>query len=120
MSIKARRRAFLNKTIKYYNITNRGVGKNGCSYEAGCAIGRFLPKELCDKLDHASKVNGSVSIKRVPKELWNEIPFNIRELGREFLGNVQNLHDIDYYWNNTGLTESGLDCVKVIKAKYGL
>ncbi len=36
---------------------------------------------------------------------------------RDFWGDLQELHDKNYYWNN-GLTQVGKECVDYIKSKY--
>lgn len=83
MSIKARRRAFLNKTVKYYNSENRGIDKEGmCSYEDGCAIGRFLPEKVCITLDNLNMFLVDIVLHSNYKLL---IPKELRYLGSEFL-----------------------------------
>lgn len=83
MSLKARRRAFLNKTVKYYNSTNRGVDDcDVCSYEAGCAIGKFLPEDVSKTLDGLNLSLVDIILHSNYKLL---IPKELRYLGSEFL-----------------------------------
>lgn len=106
MSLKARQRAFLNKTIKYYNSTNRGINPRTkhCTYRNRCAIGRFLKEDDCIKLDELSWGIGDIL---ADKELAKLIPTKIKNLGRKFLSQIQILHDAPSNWNETGLTDIG-------------
>lgn len=106
MSLKARQRAFLNKTVKYYNSTNRGINPRTkyCTYRNGCAIGRFLKEDDCIKLDELRWGIGDIL---ADEELAKLIPTKIKNLGRKFLSQIQILHDVSSNWNETGLTNIG-------------
>ena len=104
---------FLNDTVNHFNINNRGANKftNRCSYKDGCAIGRHLTPELCDKFDK----NGSALF-----ALFDQLPKNLQELGKDFLREIQILHDNEYNWNQTGLSKIGKEKVEYIKRVYNL
>lgn len=119
MSIKARRRAFLNKTIKYYNSTNRGIDTrtNHCTYRNGCAIGRFLKEDHCIELD---RLRWGISEVLADKDYNKMIPVKIKNLGSKFLREIQILHDTNQNWNETGLTEYGEINVEEIMDNFKL
>lgn len=119
MSLKARQRAFLNKTVKYYNSTNRGIDPRTkyCTYRNGCAIGRFLKEDDCIKLD---VLRWSISDILYDKELNKMIPVKIKNLGSRFLRDIQVLHDVKQNWNEQGLTEYGEESVNQIMNSFEL
>ena len=111
-TLKERQLEFLEDTVNHFNSRNRGLNEHGgYSYSAGCAIGRYLDKALCKKLDSIghNPVTGS--------NVFNQLPENMRELGKDFLGKIQFLHDIEEYWGENGLTIKGIKRVEVIKNK---
>lgn len=119
---------FLQDTVKYYSEnTNRRCVNNvivGCYYSPenagkigisdGCAIGRHLKDSLKEKLDDTeeSEVNTTV--------IFNKLPKKLKELGKDFLTDIQNLHDLQKYWNSEGLSKVGEEYYKDIKEKYEL
>ena len=107
--------AFLEDTIKHYNSTNRGVVIYcGCSYTAGCAIGRHLSKELCEKLDDCESNGVSNTL------VFNQLPADLQALGQEFLTLIQKLHDSSEYWDEKGLSSKGLEKANNIKDYFKL
>jgi hypothetical protein len=109
--------AFLEDTIKHFNSTNRGVNTGDrytCSYYAGCAIGRHLPKELCLRLDDFE--NSGIN----HRGIFDLLPQELQALGMSFLSRVQNLHDDEDNWDEKGLTTQGLEKANVIKKYFGL
>lgn len=119
---------FLEDTVKYYSedVNRRCISSNGCFYDPiqagkegvsdGCAIGRHLKPNLKVDLDNASE-NIVSEIK-----VFNQLPLKLKKLGREFLREVQKLHDssMKSYWDEEGLTDSGKNKVKEIKKEFKL
>lgn len=107
---------FLNDTINHFNLNNRGVNPTTerYSYEHGCAIGRHLDKDLAKKLDYHGF--GYVAV----PEVFNELPTELKELDRLFLGRIQSLHDSELCWTNTGLSKHGEKTVWQIKVDFSL
>ena len=105
------REEFLIDTIQYYSanpLERRCVDDYMlCTYTPnkpttqGCAIGRFMTPEqqsLADKIIFLNEFFNNDNI----------MPAILKPLGLTFLHNVQRLHDKYEYWNNYGLTESGI------------
>ncbi len=119
-TIKQKQLRILNETINNFNSTNRCVTENGsCNYylegKQGCAIGRLIEdKELCKKLDKLDY--GGVSYHNV----FDLLPDELKELTKGFLSDLQNLHDESECWNETGLTNRGLNRVGGIKVEFDL
>lgn len=125
-TIKEIRAKVLQETIQYYSQDPQGrrcednrncfyspktIGKEDTS--EGCAVGRLLPPKLREKLDRDySGVGVSYD------ELFKTLPQEIQDLGQMFLVNLQDLHDIDEYWNSEGLSESGEEYVRQIQEEY--
>lgn len=119
--IKERRRAFLEDTKNFYNYNNRALrhssyphGGKFCVYSPtvnspGCAIGRWAPKLARRKFDAVS-VFGDGIAERLP--VW------MIEMGLDFLGEVQVLHDTPFYWNDTGLSDKGKKAYRRIVEEY--
>lgn len=96
---KNKQQAFnmLQDTINYYyNKPEKICARKGlCLYTpikeiehltAGCAIGRYLPKELTLSLDEfESSVNSD--------EIFLNLPEWMQDMGKDFLGSLQDLHD---------------------------
>jgi hypothetical protein len=120
--LKQKRLAFLEDTIKHYNLNNRCVSpKTGkCVYHPvddkskGCAIGRHLTSELAKKLDSLEYTAISQS------EPFNLLPKELKELEQTFLVDIQCLHDRTYNWDENGLSKLGEKEVKEIKEDYKL
>lgn len=104
---------FLNDTINHFNSNNRGIDQytKQCSYKNGCAIGRHLSKKLVKTIKNYVVDDN---------EVYNKLPRKLKELTKEFLMDVQNLHDTEENWNEKGLSQRGKDKVNVIKAIYKL
>lgn len=114
--------AFLEDTIKHYNLNNRSSNDGGqCTYlpfhdkTLGCAIGRHIEdKELCKKLD-SLRCPGVSSV-----DTFDLLPDNLKELSRLFLVHIQSLHDGFENWNDDGLSKTGIERVRIIKELYQL
>jgi hypothetical protein len=126
--ISERREAFLEDTLAYFSVdpekrrcTRNNDGTGFCSYSPatvqktetseGCAIGRHLPPELQLELDEVQGTVGNL-------EVWLLIPAELKELGRDFLADVQLLHDTSRHWTAGGLSDSGKQYVEEIRMDY--
>jgi len=122
---------FLKDTIDYYSANpseRRCVGSTGCFYSPknaenptsdGCAIGRWLkPKvqKLFDSRDN-SAIGGLIEENPEYKKL---LPKWMQKMSPAFLRSVQNLHDENDHWDNTGLTVDGIYRVNRIIEIYSL
>jgi len=112
-TIEQKRLEFLEETIAHFNINNRGLNAKGdCSYTDGCAIGRHLPKELCeyiDQLEWSSVGNPDVI---------SLLPADMQKLGTYFLVGVQALHGNPEAWDTEGLTDAGKSQAQKIRNQY--
>lgn len=52
--------------------------------------------------------------------IFKKLPKKLRQLGQDFLTDIQILHDIQKYWNSEGLSKVGEEYYKDIKEKYEL
>ena len=83
----------------------------------GCAIGRHLSDEVKEKFDFRG---GSIYfIKKYALELFALAPQWMQDMDIDFLRNIQGLHDVSDFWNETGLSQEGKECVEQIKNKFG-
>lgn len=119
-TLKEKQLDLLNETISFFNLGNRCIGSDSstaCFYyyegKEGCAIGRKIEdKELCKSLDKEGAVTRNY--------VFNLLPDNLKELGQDFLINVQGLHDTISFWTKTGLSEKGEEKVIEIKNEFEL
>jgi hypothetical protein len=103
-TLQEKRRELLDETCKHFNSTNRSVGRfSECKYGGvGCAIGRKIPnKRLCDRLD------GEYTTSVDDPSIFNKLPAKLKELGQDFLTDLQKLHDEENNWNEKGLSKVG-------------
>lgn len=127
-NLKAKRLKVLNDTVKTYNKTNRAVsGIGGCFYfkegTVGCGVGRLIEdKELCKALDVPYDENGKSMNSTGVEFIFNRLPENVKELGVDFLKEIQLLHDarVHDFWDANGLTQVGVDQVERIKQVFEL
>ena len=120
MTLREKRLKFLNETIEFYNLANRAMGSDGgCCYSPignspGCAIGRHLIKDLSRSLDdHLEKSVGY-------DHIFDRLPDELKELGKYFLTDIQNLHDREINWDENGLSAIGVKKVRDLKMLYDL
>lgn len=120
--IRQRRLEILEWEKANRNGKNRSIvrdvdsGMPRCIYsgEIGCAVGRLIPdKSLCEKMD-ADENNTSVNCDFIQ----NLLPKDVKELGMEFLTDLQCLHDSCDSWDEFGLSESGLQWWNSIKEQH--
>ncbi len=105
--IKEKQLSILNDTISHYNSNNRSYINGSCVYyptenSEGCAVGRLVKdKELCKALGTSSVNN-----------IFSSLPDDIKELGHDFLNDLQQLHDNKDNWDGHGLSEKGKNAVE--------
>lgn len=126
-TLNEKRLALLEETAAHYNSDNRCESGTSCVYSPttvglegkteGCAIGRKLPKELAIKFDEISKNNDDMGGVISHHSLFDLLPNELKDLGADFLTDLQQLHDLTWNWDATGLSSSGLEDVNNIKAK---
>lgn len=122
--LKTKRNFYLNDMISYFNSNTRCLlpvyritDNTDCRYERtetseGCAIGRRLPLKTSIKLDKGTNQAISNNLNLVPD--W------MKELGGDFLQELQRLHDNSRNWNEKGLSTIGEECLSDIKNKFDL
>ena len=124
-TLKQKRLAVLEDTVKHYRLGNRSVVTNefyteNCTYipnnpkkSEGCAVGRLVKdKRLLAKLDKTS--NGIIGGD------YDELPKYIQVLGSDFLNKLQVLHDEPAYWNTKGISKMGKVRVNELKEIFEL
>lgn len=115
----------LEDTVKYYSEDIRRrckrtnctyspitVGKEGIS--EGCAIGRHLDKDFALEIDNLDlSCSGIMAVLEETDK--SRFPEWMLKMKPNFLEHLQDLHDRDFYWNEKGLSEEGINCVNMIK-----
>lgn len=119
-------RHMLNDVVTYYGQDPEKLRSFspsiGCRYNplpnkpnsAGCAIGMYLPKKVCLKLD---RIGGVDTVFYRDPDL---LPKWMRDMGVNFLMEVQSLHDVSEFWSEKGLSGIGIERVYHIINKYKL
>lgn len=119
-ALEQKRLSFLEDGLNYFNSNTRCVNNGGtCVYSPiegkskGCFIGRAVQLEKALELERLFSSMG-VNVDKV----FNILPKEMRDLGKDFLTACQSLHDTEYYWNELGLSEYGTEKVENIKQVY--
>lgn len=106
-TLQEKRLEFLNETVGFYTNNPRSITETGeCIYSptsksVGCAIGRHIEdKDLCKQLDNHR--SGGLAATEI-FYTFDLLPEKLKALGKDFLQDVQDLHDCDVYWANTDL-----------------
>lgn len=127
--IKERQLEILEDTVKYYSedVLRRCVDNDECRYSPeslniqdiseGCAIGRLLPREICNKLDDLDPNLSARSLFDTERYPNLGIPQDILDLRKGFLTDLQALHDLNHHWDENGLSEKGKKLVSIIKQR---
>lgn len=107
--LKDKRLALLEETANHFNLKNRSTdpeASNRCIYSGvGCAIGRKIAdKELCAKLDSKLPKTSGVS----NDEVFDQLPDDLQCLGQDYLAWVQQFHDAERNWTETGMSKEGI------------
>lgn len=113
LDIKTKRREFIESSLKHFNSYTRS---KHCEYSGGCIIGRHLDKELAWKLDNYAGDNRYTHVKVLA--IFIQLPDWLRELGKEFLYDMQQLHDCKSNWDAFGLTTKGYGDLACIYADW--
>lgn len=108
----------IDETVAFYQKNPRAKNGDSCVYLTDdgrkCAHSRCLdlPNEVLEKLDNnqAGDVIAKYGDKVHKSEYQGHSP--------EFWVDIQNLHDIEFYWEENQLTKEGLDWVYTLKQKY--
>ncbi len=113
--------ALLEETAKFYNLKNRSVYKGNCKYfhptKQGCALGRLIPdKELCQRLDELTQEKTNFSF----NEAFEMFPDDLKKYTWQFLAEVQELHDYEFFWTDNGISFKGEQKVDRIKRQFNL
>jgi len=113
---KTKEEFFLDMLEFYTQDTDRRCvdENNNCLYylegKEGCAIGRFLDKEVAQNLDRAE-----LKIQTAINRNVAGIPEWMNGLEAVFLQDIQLFHDLDIYWDLTNKTLSNQGKQKVEK-----
>lgn len=129
----------INETVKFYStdpkrrsVNNKKEGTPNCQYVSGdgrnCAVGRCLTTKIKNKVatstynnsDFQGLVHGMIGCE------WDKTEENLDKLLKpsyrghnlRFWEDLQNLHDVDDYWNETGLSADGTYDLEKLRKKY--
>jgi len=111
---------YLNEVTKRFNLNNLSITDNGmCVYKSinasgGCAVGFLLTENRSKSLD-AFGYSGVDS-----SDVFEELPPWLQNFSKDFLRDLQQLHDDKDNWVEIGLSELGIEKVSSIKLKYKL
>lgn len=111
--------------LKYYCVNpqeRRCIDEKGnCRYSPyslgkeetseGCWIGRLLDPEVAKKIDYNEQ---DVDIVSLIEENYYELPNYMNNVNMDYLNKLQDLHDADAYWTQSGLSELGKEKVTII------
>jgi len=110
----------LEETVEYYSHPLRRAvdGDGQCRYitpDGGrCAIGRLVDEGTARILEdvEGDGLGYGVCVPRI----FSKLPAHVKALGKDFLRQLQSLHDDGIYWMPFGLTCCGEEKVKRIKS----
>ncbi len=122
-TLKEKQLRILNETALAYTSKTRSIVHNVCMYyikdSIGCAVGRLIEdKEFCKKLDSNFDEKGNIITDS--SSVFHRLPSEVQELGKEFLREIQKLHDMVVNWDDEGISEQGLLLVENVKLKFEL
>lgn len=115
------KKELLESTVEYYSadVNRRCVDDLGqCFYNPaqagkagisdGCAIGRFMTEKQ-QNLAEGHRVESLL-----------DLPVSLQGIEKEFLSDIQYLHDLHACWTETGLSVGGQSTVFGLKQKYNI
>lgn len=110
------RRNVRTATANYYGVESLCVYSpetSGKTTSEGCAVGRLIPTELATRLDQTYTGDSTVT------KIFDELPEDLKDLGLDFLADLQGLHDTEIYWDfeNKDISEKGILKVKELTNK---
>lgn len=109
----------INETVQNYNVNPRAVDSDGgCDYISPegymCAVGRCMKNPTPD-------MYGSVKFlfnKSSTSNLEDELKDDYKGHSIEFWDDLQQLHDLDDYWDGNTLTDDGKEYYQQIYYKW--
>jgi len=112
------RKEFLDNMIAYYSEDpehrRSQAGPDTCFYHqsngAKCAIGRWIPDDQYDSAIEGVTVCDDLVFRSLPEKL--------KDLGMDFLADVQKLHDNGHWWCANGLNETGEKRALALRIRY--
>lgn len=83
----------------------------------GCAIGIYLNWKTAKELDNLEQTSIHCILDNKHKTI---LPLWMQKMNKNFLSDIQALHDDEYHWNSEGLAENGKRYIKTICDKFNL
>ncbi len=115
------REQVLKETVEFYNLGNRAIQGDNCYYITNCgnkcAVGRLLTDKECHRIENFS-ITGIGDF--YASEFEEYLPEKVAELGQEFLGKLQELHDWANNWTETGISKEGIEVANNIIKRFKL
>ena len=120
----------IEETVEFYSqdVSRRSKGEYGCMYNGEnnthCAFARCMinPSQALEGKTASYCLSGN-SYNNIG--IMNQVGVTDHLLKEEYQGHemlfwnkIQSLHDDDDNWNPNGLTDSGIENVKILKEKY--
>lgn len=123
---KLKKSEIIDETVDFYCNNERALYGDNCAYinhnGARCAHSRCLLKKCLDSIVRKN-FNTNYNAKNIIEQ-YGDICHKVSYRGHSwsFWIEIQNLHDVKYYWEKTDtgnkLTSVGEDFVKYLKNKY--
>jgi len=127
---KIQARNMLEIVVKHFSKNPKELrclnASGGCKYayqknkpkSSGCAIGMFLPNNLCLEMDNS----GNTDINSILNEpdLYKKLPKWMQSMDSSFLIKLQMLHDESFYWTKTNISKEGKKYVNQIINSHNL
>lgn len=114
--------ALLNRTAEFYNTNNRATLSGKCYYgpssnSPGCAIGRCMDRKNENCKPYLENKLSTAIIYFTYDKLASVFHDWFRKMDLTVLIMIQHLHDLDIHWNESGLSETGMECFENIKSE---
>ncbi len=121
-TIKERRLEILKWEKENRTSQNRAINNSlTCIYsgEIGCGVGRLIEdKDLCARLDSLGGGAWVCNPGVCNHSVFEQLPENVKELGQDFLKDLQKLHDYGHHWTPDGLSDDGNGFITVLEEKW--
>jgi hypothetical protein len=122
------KKQIIDDTAKYFNVNNRATNDGGCSYIDSngnkCAIGRYLKDEL-NKFEYFNDIIEEYFDKPVicfsgDGDIFLDEVIKPEYTGHEykFWRDLQEFHDNNSFWNETGMTGYGMSYYNHLLKKW--
>jgi len=122
MNVK-RKTDVIRETAEFYNLNNRGVDGNGHYHyltdDKKCGVGRCMTDEALQRSLEGWPSIGSFVQWQIGSESYLKIfkpQYKIDDI--QFWEDIQGFHDVDDYWNETGLSAEGKKKYQRLLDKY--